>query len=61
MFDALDNSTDSNTSIPLIYGMPRVSGQMLSGHIETISHGESDTIYVADLIYNNRNEFTRTG
>jgi predicted phage tail protein len=61
MFDALDNSTDPNTSIPLIYGMPRVSGQMLSGHVETISHGESDTIYVADLIYNNRNEFTRTG
>jgi predicted phage tail protein len=61
MFDALDNSTDSNTSIPLIYGMPRVSGQMLSGHVETISHGESDTIYVADLIYNNRNEFTRSG
>jgi predicted phage tail protein len=61
MFDALDNSTDPNTSIPLIYGMPRVSGQMLSGHIETVSHGESDTIYVADLLYNDRNEFTRTG
>lgn len=61
MFDALDNTTDPSTSIPLIYGMPRVAGQMLSGHIETISHGESDTIYVIDLIYKDRSEITRTG
>lgn len=61
MFDALDNTTDPSTSIPLIYGMPRVAGQMLSGHIETISHGESDTIHVIDLIYKNRSEITRTG
>lgn len=61
MFDALDNSTDPNTSIPLIYGMPRVAGQLLSGHVETVSHGESDTIYVVDLLYKNRSEITRTG
>lgn len=61
MFDALDNSTDPSTSIPLIYGMPRVAGQMLSGHVETISHGESDTIYVIDILYKNRSEITRTG
>jgi len=61
MFDALDNSTDPSTSIPLIYGMPRVAGQMLSGHVETISHGASDTIYVIDLIYKDRSELTRTG
>jgi predicted phage tail protein len=61
MFDALDNTTDPSTSIPLLYGMPRVAGQMLSGHIETISHGESDTIYVIDLIYKDRSEITRTG
>lgn len=61
MFDALDNSTDPSTSIPLIYGMPRVAGQMLSGHVETISHGESDTIHVIDLIYKDRSELTRTG
>ena len=61
MFDALDNTTDPSTCIPLIYGMPRVAGQMLSGHVETISHGESDTIYVVDLLYKNRSELTRTG
>ena len=61
MFDALDNTTDPNTSIPLIYGMPRVAGQMLSGHVETISHGESDKILVIDLLYKNRSELTRTG
>lgn len=61
MFDALDNSTDPNTSIPLIYGMPRVAGQLLSGHVETVNHGESDTIYVTDLFYKNRSELTRTG
>ena len=61
MFDALDNSTDPNTSIPLIYGMPRVAGQMLSGHVETISHGETDEILGVDLLYKNRSELTRTG
>jgi predicted phage tail protein len=61
MFDALDNTTDPSTSIPLIYGMPRVAGQMLSGHVETISHGESDKILVIDLLYKNRSELTRTG
>lgn len=60
MFDALENSTDPSTCIPLIYGMPRCAGQMLSGHVETISHGESDKIFVIDLLYKNRNEFTRT-
>lgn len=61
MFDALENTTDPNSCVPLIYGMPRVAGQMLSGHVETISHGESDNIYVLDLLYKNRSELTRTG
>lgn len=61
MFDALDNTTDPSTSIPLIYGMPRCAGQMLSGHVETVSHGESDKILVVDLLYKNRSELTKTG
>ena len=56
MFDAMDNSTDSNTSIPLVYGMIRVAGQILSGHVESINHGQSDTIKVIDLLYKNSNE-----
>jgi len=51
MFDAFDNTTDPNTSIPLIYGMPRVGGQLLSGYVETITHGESDVISVSDIVY----------
>ncbi len=59
MFDALDNSTDPSTPIPLIYGMPRCAGQMLSGHVETITHGESETVYVVDLLYKNRSEIEK--
>ena len=61
MFDALENTTDPNAKIPIVYGMPRVAGQMLSGHVETMSHGISDTIYVRDLFYSKSNEILRTG
>jgi len=61
MFDALENTTDPNAKIPIVYGMPRVAGQMLSGHVETMTHGISDTIYVRDLFYSKSNEILRTG
>lgn len=61
MFDALENTTDPNAKIPIVYGMPRVAGQMLSGHVETMSHGISDTIYVRDLFYSKSNEILRAG
>lgn len=51
MFDAFDNTTDPNTPVPLIYGMPRVGGQLISGYVETITHGESDIISLTDIIY----------
>jgi predicted phage tail protein len=59
MFDALENSTDTNTSVQLIYGEVRVSGQMVSGHVETITHGQADTIYVSDLFYKDVDELTK--
>ena len=59
MFGIIDNTTDPNTPVPLIYGMPRVGGQIISTHVETISHGESDTIYVRDLFYQTQSEITR--
>ena len=59
MFDAMENTTDPNTSVPLIYGLARVPGQMLSGHVETMTHGESDTIFVRDLLYSKSSEITR--
>ena len=49
LFDTFENSTDPNAAIALIYGRTRVGGQLLSGHLETITHGESDTIYVSDV------------
>lgn len=59
MFDAMENTTDPNSSVSLIYGLTRAPGQLLSGHIETMTHGESDTIYVRDLLHAKDSEITR--
>lgn len=59
MFESINNTTDPNTPVPLIYGMPRVGGQIISTHVETISHGESDIIYVRDLFYQEENEIEK--
>ena len=47
MFGGLQNTTNSGTPIPLIYGMHRAAGQLISGYLDTIDHGKSDTITVA--------------
>ena len=47
MFGGLQNTTNSGTPIPLIYGMHRVAGQLISGSLDTVDHGKSDTITVA--------------
>ena len=47
-FESLTNSTSSGTPIPLHYGMPRVSGQFLSGYIDSTQHGKNDLIKVRD-------------
>lgn len=47
MFGSLQNTVDSGTPIPLIYGMHRVPGQLISGYLDTIDHGRSDNITVA--------------
>lgn len=59
MFDAMENTTDPNSSVALIYGLTRAPGQLLSGHVETMTHGESDTIYVRDLLHAKSSEITR--
>jgi predicted phage tail protein len=59
LFEAIDNTTSPNTPIPLIYGMPRVGGQIISAHIETMSHGESDIIFVRDLFYQIESEIEK--
>lgn len=48
MFGSLTNSTTSGTPISLHYGMPRVSGQFLSGYIESTEHGKSEIVKVGD-------------
>ena len=47
-FGSLTNTTENGTPIPLIYGLHRVAGQMLSGYIESEDHGKNDTIRVGD-------------
>ena len=47
MFGSLQNTVDSGTPIPLIYGMHRVPGQLISGYLDTVDHGKSDNITVA--------------
>lgn len=47
MFGGLQNTTNSGTPIPLIYGMHRAAGQLISGYLDTVDHGKSDTITVA--------------
>jgi predicted phage tail protein len=47
MFGGLQNTVNSGTPIPLVYGMHRVAGQLISGYLDTVDHGKSDTITVA--------------
>lgn len=49
-FEGLVNTTSTQTSIPLIYGHHRVSGQFISGKIRTINHDRSTVINVANYI-----------
>lgn len=46
MFGSLQNTIDSGVPIPLIYGMHRVTGQLISGYLDTVDHGKEDIITV---------------
>jgi hypothetical protein len=48
MFGSLQNTIDSGTPIPLVYGMHRVAGQFISGYVDSIDHGKSDEVAVFD-------------
>ncbi len=48
MFGPLQNTTDSGTSIPLIYGSTRVAGQLISGYLDVSEHGKNDTVSVSN-------------
>jgi predicted phage tail protein len=49
-FEGLDNTTSTQTAIPLIYGHHRVPGQFISGKIRTINHDRSTFVSVANYI-----------
>lgn len=49
-FGALQNTTSTDTAIPLIFGQTRVPGQFIGGRIRTISHDAATVISVANYV-----------
>jgi predicted phage tail protein len=49
IFQGLQNTTNSNVPVPMIYGRTRVGGQFVSGEILSIEHGRNQTIKVSSL------------
>jgi predicted phage tail protein len=46
MFGSLQNTTQSGTPIPLVYGQMRVAGQFISGYLNTTEHGQDTVVKV---------------
>ena len=51
LFSGLQNTTESGVPVALHYGMVRIAGQMLSGYINTVTHGKSETVTVEGELY----------
>jgi len=49
IFQGLQNTTNSNVPVPIIYGRTRIGGQFVSGEIRTIEHGRNEFIKVSAL------------
>jgi len=49
-YEGLTNTVSTNQSLPLNYGQMRIAGQLISGYIETIAHGQGDVIQVRNYI-----------
>ena len=49
IFEGLQNTTQSNIPVPLVYGRTRVGGQFISGEIMSIQHGRNETIKISSL------------
>ena len=49
IFQGLQNTTNSNVPVPMIYGRTRIGGQFVSGEIRTIEHGRNEFIRVSAL------------
>lgn len=48
IFGSLANSTDSRSTVGLIYGLHRIGGQFVSGYVKTRDHGKEDVIQVGE-------------
>lgn len=48
IFGSLVNSTDSRSSVTLVYGLHRVAGQFVSGYVKTRDHGKNDIVNVGE-------------
>ncbi len=48
MFSGLQNTTSSQNNVPVNYGAPRVSGQLVSGFVKSLNHGKGDLIKVSE-------------
>ena len=48
MFGSLQSTIASGTPIPLIYGLHRSAGHLISGHIDAVEHGKNDLVRVVD-------------
>ena len=49
IFEGLQNTTQSNVPVPIVYGRTRVGGQFISGEILSIQHGRNETIKISAL------------
>ena len=49
IFQGLQNTTQSNVPVPIIYGRTRVGGQFVSGEILSIQHVRNESITVSSL------------
>jgi predicted phage tail protein len=49
IFAGLQNTTNSNVPVPMIYGRTRIGGQFISGEIMSIQHGRNESIKVSAL------------
>ena len=49
IYQGLQNTTQSNIPVPIIYGRTRVGGQFVSGEILSIQHGRNEFIKVSAL------------
>ena len=49
IFQGLQNTINSNTPVPIIYGRTRIGGQFISGEIRTLQHARNEFVKVSSL------------